>query len=40
MVSDFFDEKNGYLALTDQEFDAAMVNHPNLEKRALSMIEY
>ena len=40
MVSDFVDEKNGYLALTDQEFDAAKVSHPNLEKRALSMIEY
>ena len=40
MVSDFIDDKNGYLALTDQEFDAAKVNHPNLEKCALSVIEY
>lgn len=40
MVSDFVDENNSYLALPDEEFDAANVSNPSLEKCALSIIEY
>jgi len=30
MVSDFKDEHNGYLALTDAEFEQGKLTHPDL----------
>ena len=40
MVSDFVDERNGYLALTDAEFEAGKRSNPNLQQQALTSIEY
>lgn len=34
MVSDFVDEHNGFLALSDEEYDAAKTKHPNIRKYA------
>ena len=40
MISDFIDERNGYLVLTKEEFRSAKVNNPNLEQCAQATIEY
>ena len=40
MVSDFVDEKNGYLALTSEEYAAASVTHPAMWKEARCLLEY
>ena len=34
MVSDFIDEHNGFLALSDDEYEAAKVSNPNVRKYA------
>ena len=40
MVSDFIDNKNGYLALTDEEFRVASLTNPNLPQQARQYLEY
>ena len=40
MVSDFVEERNGYLALTDEGFEAGKRSNPNLQQQALTTIEY
>ena len=40
MVSDFIDEKNGYLALTKEEYDRAKVSAPNIRMHARELFEY
>ena len=40
MVSDFVDEKNGYLALTSEEFATASATNPALWKEARCLLEY
>ena len=40
MVSDFIDEKNGYLKLTDNEFQRAKAMHPDLRHQAQEFLEY
>ena len=40
MVSDFIDEKNGYLALTQEEYDRAKVSAPNVRMYARELFEY
>ncbi len=40
MISDFIDEKNGYLALTDEEFEEAKKNDPAIRKYARRQLEY
>ena len=40
MVSDFIDEHNGFLALTDEEHDAAKVLNPRIHKYARQFLEY
>ena len=40
MVSDFINEKNGYLALTQQEYDAAKQDNPTIRMYARRMLEY
>ena len=40
MVSDFVDEHNGYLALTDEEFDRASQTNPGIEKKARDLLLY
>ena len=39
MVSDFVDEKNGYLALMSEENPAASVTHPALWKEKWCLLE-
>ena len=39
MVSDFIDVKNGYLKLTDNEFQIAKAMHPNLRHQAREFLE-
>ena len=40
MVSDFIDEHNGYLALSDAEYEEARSSHPNLWKEARFILKY
>ena len=40
MVSDFIDEKNGYLALTMAEFNQAKVDDPTIRLQAREFLEY
>lgn len=40
MVSDFIDEKNGYLALTQEEYDVAKQTDPNIWMQARAFLEY
>ena len=40
MVSDFIDEHNGFLALSDEEYDAAKVSNPRIHKYAREFLEY
>ena len=40
MVSDFIDEINGYLALTQEEFDRAKTTNPKIWKHARVLLEY
>ena len=40
MVSDFIDEHNGYLALSDTEYEEAHSSHPNLWKEARFLLKY
>ena len=40
MVSDFIDEKNGYLALTKEEYDRAKVSAPNNRMHVRELFEY
>ena len=40
MVSDFIEEHNGYLRLTDQEFEEAKKSNPRLKKQARAFLEY
>lgn len=40
MVSDFVDESNGYLALTQQEYDAAKQDDPTIKMYARQLLEY
>ena len=41
MVSDFIEEKNGYLAfLTQEEYDKVKVNNPSIRMYAREFLEY
>ena len=40
MVSDFIDQRNGFLALSDEEYDAAKVSNPRIHKYAREFLEY
>jgi transposase len=40
MVSDFIDENNGYLKLTNDEYQRAKQQHPNLRQQAREFLEY
>ena len=40
MVSDFIDEHNGFLALTDVEYKTAKASDPNIRKYAREFLEY
>ena len=40
MVSDFVDERDGYLALMSEEFASASVTNPALWKEAWCLLEY
>ena len=40
MVSDFIDERNGYLQLTDEEFERARSADPTIKQRARVLLEY
>lgn len=40
MVSDFIEERNGYLALTQEEFDRAKSTNPNARMYARQLFEY
>lgn len=40
MVSDFIDEKNGYLALTEEEYEAAKQADPTIKRYARQHLEY
>ena len=40
MVSDFIDEHNGYLRLTDEEFIQAVDKVDGLQKEARAFLEY
>ncbi len=40
MISDFLYEKNGYLALTDEEYEEAKKNAPTVRKYAHQHLEY
>ena len=40
MVSDFIEEKNGYLQLTDAEYEQAKQSHPNIKRQARVFLEY
>ena len=40
MISDFIDEKNGFLALTKEEYDRAVVNDPSIRMYARQFLEY
>ena len=40
MVSDFIDEKNGHLALTQEEYERAKTVHPTIRLQAREFLEY
>ena len=40
MVSDFIDERNGYLVLTREEYDRVKANDPNIRLQARTFLEY
>ena len=40
MVSDFIDEFNGFLALTDEEYEQAKASNPGMKKYAREFLEY
>ena len=40
MVSDFIDEKNGYLSLTKEEYDKAKISNPRIWMHARVLLEY
>ena len=40
MVSDFIDEQNGYLQLTDKEFEHANEKDPSIRKHTCQLLEY
>ena len=40
MVSDFIDEHNGFLALSDDEHEAAKASKPHIRKYAREFLEY
>ena len=40
MVSDFIDEKNGFLRLTQEEYDQAKQSNPNIWIEARAYLEY
>ena len=40
MVSDFIEEKNGYLALTQEEYDKEKVTNPSIRMYARELLEY
>ena len=40
MVSDFIDEHNGFLALTDDEYETAQASDPNIRKYTREFFEY
>ena len=40
MVSDFIDEHNGFLALSDEEYQAAKATNPNIRPYAREFLEY
>jgi len=40
MVSDFVDEHNGFLALTDEEYEQAKQTNPSVKKYARPFLEY
>ena len=40
MVSDFIDEHNGFLTLSDDEYEAAKASNPNIRKYAQQFLEY
>ena len=40
MVSDFIDEHNGYLALSDAEYDQGKQTYPDLQQQARKLLKY
>ena len=40
MVSDFIDERNGYLQLTEEEYEHAKEKDPMIRKHARQLLEY
>ena len=40
MVSDFIDEQNGFLALSDEEYESAKATNPCIRKYAREFLEY
>ena len=40
MVSDFIDEHDGFLALSDEEYQAAKVTNSNIRSYAREFLEY
>ena len=40
MVSDFVDERSGFLQLTDEEYERAKIVSPGIQKYACSILEY
>ena len=40
MVSDFVNERNGYLSLTNEEFDKASQTNPDIMKQARCLLLY
>ena len=40
MVSDFIDEHNGYLKLTDDEYANGLATYPQLKRQAREYLEY
>ena len=40
MISDFIEETNGYLALTQEEYDIVKVNNPSARMYARELFEY
>ena len=40
MVSDFIEEHNGYMRLTDKEYERAKNTHPRLKRQARIFLEY
>lgn len=40
MVSDYIDEYNGFLALTDEQFKEAKKSNPSIKKYAREFLEY